>query len=98
MEKSPIPNAEAWAVPGLTAITQASLGCGVGLLLANKIDRRVQKITAIVLLSVSLASTLPLALGVFFKRWNRPESDRGMRKRLESIRAGSGYPEDAGMY
>jgi hypothetical protein len=98
MEKSPIPNPEAWAVPGLTAITQTSVGCGLGLLLAGKMGRRVQKITAVVLLSVGLASTLPLVLGVCFKRWNRPESDRGMRKRLESIREGSGFSEDAELY
>ena len=93
-----MPKPETWAVPGLTAITQACLGCGAGLLLSGKINRRAQKITAIVLLSVSLASTLPLVLGVCFKRWNRPESDRGMRKRLESIREGSGFSEDAGLY
>lgn len=98
MEKTPIPNPETWAVPGLTAVTQASLGCGLGLLLANKMGRRVQKVTAIVLLSVGLASTLPLALGVCFKRWNRPESDRSMRKRLASIREGSVFSEDAEFY
>ena len=95
---NPNPNPETWAVPGLTAVTQASLGCGLGLLLANKMGRRAQKVTVIVLLSISLASTLPLVLGVCFKRWNRPESDRGMRKRLESIRQGSGFSEDAELF
>jgi hypothetical protein len=98
MEKPPIPNPETWAVLGLSAITQTSLGCGLGLLLANKMGRRVQKVTTIVLLSVGLASTLPIAVGVCFKRWNRPGSDRVMRKRLASIREGSGFSEDSELY
>jgi len=98
MENTPTTHPETWAVPGLTALTQASLGCGLGLLFASKMGHRVQKVTAIVMLSVGLASTLPLAFGVCFKRWNRPESDRGMRKRLESIREGSGFSEDTDSY
>jgi len=98
MEPNPTNHPEAWALPGLTAVTHAAVGCGVGLLLAARMERKVQKVTAIVLLSLGVASTLPLAFSAGFKRWNRPESDRGMRKRLASIREGSGFSEDADLY
>ncbi len=98
MEMTPPNTPEAWTTPGLTVLTQTTLGCGAGLLLAAKMDRRAQKVTAIVLLSIGLASTLSLAFGVWFKRLNRPESDRGMRKRLASIREGHVFSEDAELY
>ena len=90
--------AENLAVPGLTALTQAVMGCGIGLLLAGSMRRKAQKVTAITMLSVGLVSTLPFAFDACFKRWNRPESDRGVRKRLASIREDSGFSDDAEVY
>ncbi len=90
--------AENLAIPSITALTQAVVGCGIGLLLAGGMRRKVQKVTAITMLSVGLASTIPFAFDACFKRWNRPESDRGARKRLASIREDSGFSEDAEVY
>lgn len=80
------------------AVTQAVFGCGLGLLIAGRLRRSVQRNTALAMLSVGLLSTLPLLYEVCAKRWNRPESDRGMRKRLESIRQDSGFSGEAGMF
>lgn len=85
-------------VISLVAVTQTAVGCGIGLLLAGKLGRTAQRTTAIVLFSVGLASTIPLMVDLFSKQMNRPESARGMRKRLASIREDSGFPEDAEVF
>lgn len=80
---------------GLVALAQAAFGCGVGLLLAGRMRESVQRTTAITLFSVGVVSTVSLAVGLASNAWNRPESARGMRRRLKSIREDSGFTEDA---
>ena len=85
-------------VTSLVALTQTAIGCGVGLLLAGKLGRTAQRTTAIAVLSVGVASTLPLVYGLISKRLNRPESARAQRRTLDSIRHDSGLGEDAHLY
>ena len=77
-------------VTGLVALTQTALGFGAGLLVAGKMRRSAQKATAVAMFSVGVISTLPLLVDVVVKVVNRPGSKRDMRKRLASIRRGSG--------
>ena len=89
---------DAISLTSLIAITQATMGCGVGLLVAAKLRPTIQRTTAVTMLSVGLISTLPLAYHLFARCMNRPDSRRLMRRRLESIRDDSGLPDDAEIF
>jgi hypothetical protein len=86
------------SITGLVALTQTALGFGIGLLLACKLARSARRATAISVISLGAVSALPLIYDLFAKRLNRPESERRMRKRLESIREDSGFSEDAEVF
>jgi len=79
----------------LLAITQTAVGCGIGLLIAGKLGRPAQKTTATTMISVGALLALPALVGMVTRVMNRPESERGMRRRLESIRQDSGFPDEA---
>lgn len=79
----------------LLAITQTAVGCGIGLLIAGKLGRPAQKTTATTMLSVGALLALPVVVMAVIRTVNRPESARGMRRRLDSIRRDSGFPDEA---
>lgn len=85
MSKRASQNNDSLQVTSLVALTQTAIGCGLGLLLAGKMGRTAQRNAALAVLSVGVASTLPLVYGLIQKRLNRPESARGMQRRLDSI-------------
>ena len=74
----------------LLIATQTAVGCGIGLLVAGKMRRPVQKVTAASLFSVGLLLALPAAVNLVSRVWYAPSSERGMRRSLESIRGASG--------
>ncbi len=78
----------------MLAITQTAAGCGIGLLLAGKLGRPTQKVTAASLLSLAVLLALPALVGSVMRVWNRPESARGMRRRLDSIRHDPGFSDE----
>jgi hypothetical protein len=82
------------------AAANGAIGCGVGLLLAGKLGRPAQRVTAAALLAVGAVATVPFFYEVLAKQINRPESERGVRRRLDSIRGneGGGFGEDAEIY
>jgi len=82
----------------IVALTQTAVGCGIGLLLAGKLPRSAQKTTALAMLSVGVASVLPVVIGFFARQINRPESARGMKRRLDSIRQDSGFSESSDIF
>jgi hypothetical protein len=61
----------------LIAGTRVALGVGIGLLLADKLDRDTRKGAACALLLVGALSTIPIALGILGRSWTAsvPESD-----------------------
>jgi hypothetical protein len=79
----------------LLAITQTAVGCGIGLLIAGKLGRPAQKTTATTMLSIGALLALPVVVMAIIRAVNRPESARGMRRRLDSIRRDSGFPDEA---
>jgi hypothetical protein len=79
----------------LLAITQTAVGCGIGLLIAGKLGRPAQKTTATTMISVGALLALPVVVMAVIRTLNRPESARGMRRRLDSIRRDSGFPDEA---
>jgi len=85
-------------VTSLVAVTQAAVGCGIGLLLANRLQTTSRKVTGWVMVSLGLASVTPLVVGYFARTANHPGSARAMRRRLDSIRQDSGFSESADVF
>src|SRR6187431_3698919 len=79
---------------GLLAFTRTAFGLGIGMLVADRIRRPVRQATAIALVSVGALAAVPFLVKVALERINRPESERGSRNRLRSIRDDSGLGSD----
>jgi len=82
----------------LLALTRTAFGLGLGMLMADKIKRPVRQAAAIILVSVGALAAVPLLVKVALERINRPESERGSRARLRSIRDDSGYSSETDIY
>lgn len=78
----------------LLAVTQTAVGCGIGLLIAGKLGRPAQKTTAATLFSLGVLLALPAIVDSVARVWQGPESDRGVRRRLDSIREDSGLTDE----
>jgi|SRR5438105_249700 len=83
--------AEALPLDGLLTVTQSAIGLGLGLLMAERLNRPARQATAIVLVSIGTLAFVPFLVKLAIERINRPESERSMRRRLRSIRGDSGY-------
>ena len=83
---------------GLLAVIQTAVGCGIGLLLAGKLRRPAQKITAASLFSVGFLLAVPGVVGVILRVLNRPTSERGSRRRLDTIRHDPGFPDEVEVF
>jgi hypothetical protein len=83
---------------GLLVLTRTAVGLGIGILMADKIKRPVRQVAAIALVSVGALAAVPFLVKVALERINRPESERGSRARLRSIRGDSGYSGDHDIY
>jgi hypothetical protein len=75
---------------GLLMIAQAATGCGIGILLAHKMDQTKRNVAAVAMLLLAMATTVPALAGVVVDLINGPRSRLGMRRRLRSIREDSG--------
>ena len=82
----------------LLAITQTAVGCGLGLLLGGKMSRQAQKTTAFTLLGVGALLALPAIVEAVADIIAGPDTERGAKKSLDSIRHDSGLPDDAEVY
>lgn len=82
----------------LLVLTRSAFGLGLGMLVADKIDRPVRQATAIALVSVGALAAIPLLVKVALERVNRPESERGSRNRLRSIRGDSLHSSEHDIY
>ena len=90
--------AEQLPLDGLLMLTRAAFGLGLGMLMADKINRPTRQAAAIALVSVGALAAVPLLVRVALERINRPESERGSRNRLRSIRGDSGYSSENDIY
>ena len=79
---------------GLLSLARTAFGLGIGMLIADKVRHPFRQATAIALVSVGALAAVPLLVKVAMERINRPESERGSRNRLRSIRDDSGYRSD----
>jgi len=78
-------------VTGLVAFTQTALGFGMGLLVAGTMKKSVQRNAALAVLGVGTLATVPLIVDLVARLIRGPESELGMRRRLESIRRDPGF-------
>ncbi len=74
----------------LLTVSQAAIGCGIGILLADKIGEKRRNTAAIGMLCLAIATTAPALVGVVVDMINGPQSKLGVRRRLRSIREDSG--------
>ena len=74
----------------LLTISQAAIGCGIGILLADKVTENRRNTAAIGMLCLAIATTAPALVGVVVDLINGPQSKLGVRRRLRSIREDSG--------
>ncbi len=94
-----IPKAsEQASVGNLLTLTRTALGLGIGMLVADKIKAPARQTAAIALMSVGALAAVPFLVKIALARINRPESERGSRARLRSIRRDSGYSSDVDVY
>ena len=81
-------------VTGIVALSQAAVGFGVGLLIADKFDPSSRQRTAVALIGAGAATILPFVVGIIANINNRPDSSRRIRRQLASIREGTGLSND----
>ena len=74
----------------LLTISQAAIGCGIGILLAGKFNEERRTTAAVAMLCLAIATTAPAIVGVVADLINGPQSKLGVRRRLRSIREDSG--------
>lgn len=80
---------DTYSALGLPAVARAALGCGIGIMVANKFQRTsTRTTTAIALLSLGVLGNVPSVVTLLMRLINRPGSERMVRKRLASIREG----------
>jgi hypothetical protein len=79
-------------VTGLVALSQAAIGVGVGLLVADKMEVNARQRTAIALIGAGAAAVIPFVAGIYDRVSHREASARDMQRRLDSIRQDVGFP------
>ncbi len=82
-------------VSGTIAITQAATGCGLGLLIADKMSERARHRTSLFLLTTGALLVVPLMASFLNRLRQRPHSKSRALRQLESIRADVGFSEEA---
>ena len=76
------------------SVGPAAVGVAAGLLIADAIDSRARKITAMSLLGVGLVSAVPFLTSLVLQKVNGPKSRRGSARTIDSIRGGDGVFEE----
>ncbi len=90
---------ESYPALGLLAVTRAALGCGIGMMVAGKFQRPIiRKTTAITLLSLGVLGSMPWLVRSVIDVVNRPDSERGMKQRLASIRSSTGFESEGEIF
>jgi ABC-type spermidine/putrescine transport system permease subunit II len=82
-------------VSGTIAVTQAAVGCGIGLLIADKMSRRARRRTSLFLLVTGAIIVVPVIASCVNRICNRPHSKKRVLRQLESIRGDIGFSEEA---
>ena len=81
-------------VSGTIAVTQAAAGCGIGLLIADKMSSKARQKTSMFLLAAGVIMVVPVVASFISRVRNRPHSQRRARRHLESIRGDVGFAHE----
>ena len=82
------------AILGLVHTSGATLGAGLGLLMASRLGGSSRKVVGITLIASGVVLMAPLLVASIMKGLRRPNSARSLRRRLNSIREGATYLDD----
>jgi ABC-type molybdate transport system permease subunit len=77
-------------VAALLTVSQAAIGCGIGILLADKFTEGKRNAAAVAMLCLAILTTAPAIVGAVADLVSGPQSKLGVRRRLRSIREGAG--------
>jgi ABC-type molybdate transport system permease subunit len=77
-------------VAALLTISQAAIGCGIGILLAGKVNDKKRITAAVGMLCLAVATAVPALVGLIAELISGPQSKLGVRRRLRKIREGAG--------
>src|SRR4029077_2811249 len=82
----------------LLVLTRTAIGLGLGILVADRMKRPLRPAAAIALLYFGALPAIPFFVKLALEQINRPESERGSRARLRSIRGDSGFRSESDAY
>lgn len=81
-------------VTSIVSFSQAVVGFGIGLLVADGLGRGARQRAGLASVIVGSLALTPLVLGIVSHVQNRPGSSRHMRKQLEGIRRDVGIEDN----
>ena len=70
----------------LLTVSQGAVGCALGILFSDKLDKKNRTLVGLGFISLALATTVPALVAVVVDLVNGPSSKLGVRRRLRSIR------------
>jgi hypothetical protein len=82
----------------VAAAAEMAVGVGAGLLVADQLGKSARQRIGVVALIAGLAATIPLLIGADVRVNRELGEGRRTRRRLETIRHDSGFPEDGDFY
>lgn len=82
----------------IVAVAEMAVGVGAGLLLAERLGRKVRQRVGLITLIAGLAATVPLLIGAGVRVDRKLGQGRRTRRSLETIRHDSGFPDDGDFY
>lgn len=91
-------NPERLSLDGMLVLTRTAIGIGIGMLIADRIRHPARQVAAIALMSLGVIAAVPFLVKLTAAQINKPESERGARARLRSIRGDSGYRSEADVF
>jgi len=82
----------------LAAAAEMAVGIGAGLLVADQLGKDLRQRLGVVALVAGLAATIPLLIGAGVRVNRELGEGRRSRRRLETIRHDSGFPDEGDFY
>jgi hypothetical protein len=82
----------------MAAAAEMAVGLGAGLLIADQLGKNTRQKLGVAVLVAGLVATVPLLIGAGVRVNRELGEGRRTRRRLETIRHDSGFPEDGDFY
>lgn len=82
----------------MAAAAEMAVGLGAGLLIADQLGKNTRQKLGVAVLLAGLVATVPLLIGAGVRVNRELGEGRRTRRRLETIRHDSGFPEDGDFY